>query len=293
MRMIRPLLAGIVDYAGLFPPASLAMSKAASNYALYRNGTHAWMLGRFVLPVSRLTEFAFAVQQMPVESETSTPWKLSVLVGVDWLGEMRIVEEFNRKMTFAKIDAVETRASKAEEISRFQQGVTAGMEVYIEVPVDSDPELLAAIASAGVRAKVRTGGRTAEVFPTTANLVRFIQRCVTAGVRFKATAGLHHPMRSSYRLTYAPNSPSGPMFGFLNVFLAAAFARQGMSATELALVLEEQSPEAFQFDGNTILWRGHLLEQQDIEMARATVATSFGSCSFREPVDELTSLGML
>ena len=54
-----------------------------------------------------------------------------------------------------------------------------------------------------------------------ADVVRFIRRCIEADVRFKATAGLHHPLRAEFPLTYDAGAPVGAMFGYLNVFLAA------------------------------------------------------------------------
>ena len=54
---LRILLRGLIDYAGLFPPASLDMADAVRNYAAYREGEHAWALGRFVVPAARLEEF--------------------------------------------------------------------------------------------------------------------------------------------------------------------------------------------------------------------------------------------
>ena len=89
--------------------------------------------------------------------------------------------------------------------------------------------LVAAIARRGGRAKMRTGGVTAEAFPTAAQVLRFLRACTEARVPFKATAGLHHPLRAEYRLTYAPDSPRGTMFGFLNVFLTAVLLRHGLS----------------------------------------------------------------
>jgi len=53
---LRTLLAGSIDYAGLFPPASLEMAEAARNYEAYRSGPHSWALGRFILPSARLNE---------------------------------------------------------------------------------------------------------------------------------------------------------------------------------------------------------------------------------------------
>ena len=76
------LLAGLVDYAGLFPPAALDMSDAVREYAGYRRGTHAWMLGRFVLPVGRLGEFEAAAATV-LPTEPSQAWPLAVLAGAD------------------------------------------------------------------------------------------------------------------------------------------------------------------------------------------------------------------
>src|SRR5436309_1541360 len=50
------LMTGLVDYAGLFPPAQLSMADAAANYLQYRASGDAWMLGRFVCPAPRLGE---------------------------------------------------------------------------------------------------------------------------------------------------------------------------------------------------------------------------------------------
>ena len=57
------------------------------------------------------------------------------------------------------------------------------------------------LAAVDARAKLRMGGVTAEAFPTASDVVeRNLQRFVDRGVSFKATAGLHHPMRSQHRL---------------------------------------------------------------------------------------------
>jgi len=53
---LRELLRGLIDYAGLFPPASLDLPEAVRNYQTYRRGPHAWLLARFVVPASRAAE---------------------------------------------------------------------------------------------------------------------------------------------------------------------------------------------------------------------------------------------
>jgi hypothetical protein len=137
------------------------------------------------------------------------------------------------------------------------------------------------------------GGETADKFPAPENMVEFIRLCAAANVAFKATAGLHHPLRSVHRFSYQPDSPSGVMHGFVNVFLAAAFLRAGME-TKLALqLLEEQSADAFHFDADGVGWREHRLGRREIAAARRSFAVSFGSCSFTEPIDDLKSLRLL
>src|SRR3954466_16148905 len=46
---LEALLGHVIDYAGLFPPSSLPLNEAVENYRKYRDGTFAWMLGRFVV----------------------------------------------------------------------------------------------------------------------------------------------------------------------------------------------------------------------------------------------------
>jgi hypothetical protein len=173
-----------------------------------------------------------------------------------------------------------------------------GLAVYAELPL-GDPAaaldgLLAAVRDAGARAKVRTGGVTASAFPDAADLVRFMDACRRAGVPFKATAGLHHPLRAEYRLTYEPDAPTGTMYGFLNVFLAAALLCAGASLPEAEAILTERDPAALRFDDGGVEWRGIRLTTDALRAAReAGAVVAFGSCSFREPVDDLRALGLL
>jgi hypothetical protein len=106
----------------------------------------------------------------------------------------------------------------------------AGITAYFEIPIAGDPAgLVSAIAEVGGRAKVRTGGETADLFPGPRDLGRFMQACAEEQVPFKATAGLHHPVRSLHKLTSEPGSDSIVMHGFLNVFIAAALLRSKIS----------------------------------------------------------------
>jgi hypothetical protein len=52
----RALLERLFDHAALFPPASMTMPDALAEDRRARASEHAWLLGRFVVPASRLAE---------------------------------------------------------------------------------------------------------------------------------------------------------------------------------------------------------------------------------------------
>lgn len=297
---LRALLSGIVDYAGLFPPSSLTMGEAVRNFAEYLDSPDAWALGRFVLPVARLGELEREAAGLLPREAGATPWRLSALAGADLAAEMERIREFNEMhgsspdSGAAVIDTIELKASSAVEIEQALGLVPRSIEAFVEIPISADVDaLIAAIGKGGGRAKVRTGGTTPDAFPRTQDLARFLEACVREGVPFKATAGLHHPLRAEYRLTYEPDAPRGVMYGFLNVFLGAALLATGMPAAELPALLEERSPDALRIDEAGISWRGWCLTTDQAAGARASLALSFGSCSFREPIDDLKGLRLL
>ena len=289
---IRTLLAGSIDYAGLFPPAGLDMATSVRQYADYQRDPDAWALGRFVVPAARLAELEREAAPLAPDAGAA-PWRLSVLLGADAARELEALGEFNCRHAAPGApalsgDVVEARADSVEAVHRLLATRPRWAQAYVEIPLDRDPvALVAAVAEHGARAKVRTGGVTPDAFPTAAAVARFLRACTDAGVPFKATAGLHHPLRAEYRLTYAADSPRGTMFGFLNVFLAAAFLHDGMAEADVVRLLEERDPTAIEFSESAVEWRGHRLNQAAIVAARESGIVAFGSCSFTEPVSEL------
>jgi len=278
-----------VDYAGLFPPAGLAMNSALENFARHQHSDHAWLLGRFICPATRLTELAATLPS------GTHQWKISALAGTDLPGDLTLMKSFNeREAGSAEVDVVELKTENVSSVRTVATSIPNGLTAYCEIPVAHDPgELLAAIAGAGLRAKIRTGGITPATFPTSTQVARFLTRCAEATVPFKATAGLHHPLRGEFRLTYEPDSARATMHGFLGVFLAAAFARTGWSAERLVPVIEETQADAFEFGETAISWRCNSLTVGQIESTRRQFAISFGSCSFEEPVEDLKARGLL
>jgi len=297
MNSLRTLLSSAIDYAGLFPPANLGMQQAVEDYSAYLRSECSWMLGRFIVPITRLQEFENASCKLPTAS-LPKPWHLTALSGPRLDDSVSLIRAFNAKhagesSTGAAIDTIELKASKPDEISKLN-GLPDSVVTYVEIPVDTNPEpLVETIRNIGARAKVRTGGILKNMFPKSADIIRFMIACVNAGVPFKATAGLHHPIRGRYRLTYERDSPSGMMYGFLNLLLTAAFISTGMKEAEAMRLLEEENPDNFQIDEDGMSWMDHRLQLDDIRKARKTVAISFGSCSFTEPIDELKKLRLL
>jgi hypothetical protein len=144
-----------------------------------------------------------------------------------------------------------------------------------------------AVERVGAAAKIRTGGVTADAFPASRDVLSFLRACRTAGIRFKATAGLHHAVRGEYRLTYEPAAPAGTMFGFLNVAMAAAFHWFDHDDATVLAVLEERAPDAFKFTDAGATWRTKRLSRDQLREVRREFFAGFGSCSFAEPMTEV------
>lgn len=293
------LLRNAIDYAGLFPPAELDMGTAVNNFATYLAGEDSWALGRFVVPVSRLDEFALAAAPLLSSLPPDQTWSLAALSAADLAADLDVIENFNRRYAGAGhtpvvIDTLERKAGSVEDARETMHRIPAHLQAYLELPVDRDPApLLQCLAGSTVRGKVRTGGVSADAFPSPAELLRFIEAAVGAKVPFKATAGLHHPLRGDYRLTYAAGSARGQMFGFLNVFLTAAWLHSGMDNREALELLEEESPAAVRVDDEGIRWRHVRWGLPDLRQARREAIVAFGSCSFTEPIGELQTLNLL
>lgn len=292
MPALPTLLHGLIDYAGLFPPAKLPMADAVGHYANHRRGLHAAMLGRFILPLTLLAEFEN--EHSRLTSEARAGWQLSVLAGHDPAADLAAIRDFNSRQTAARIVSLETKAGTPADVARLTAPFPADFSIWVEIPAVADPGAhLAAVKAAGRGAKIRTGGVTPEVFPSPAAVTRFMLACREAGLPFKATAGLHHPLRGEFALTYEPGSPTATMFGFLNIFLAAALIHGGGGEAEAIALLGETDPGVFAVAPDAITWRSHRFTTAAIASARQDFSRSFGSCSFAEPIEGLLALRWL
>jgi hypothetical protein len=245
---LRALLESVVDYAGMFPPASLDCAAVVANYARYRTGEHAWILRWLVIGAGDLER---------------VPRELDGMLAV--LGDT---------------DHARAAVIEAKRI------VSAAHPVYCEVDMDQ----LDDVKRAGCFAKLRTGGVTPQAIPPVPDVAAFLRACAERRLPFKATAGLHHPVRHVHSLTYGADAPRAVMHGFLNVFVAAAFAWHGRR--EIEPLLGETDAAAFRFDDRAH-WRDWSLDAAEVRAARQQSAHSFGSCSFDEPIQGLVELGFL
>ncbi|MEP6780943.1 MAG: hypothetical protein ABJC26_13695 [Gemmatimonadaceae bacterium] len=301
---IRVLLDSIVDYAGLYPPAAVSMLTAVRSFAHYRAGENGWMLGRFICPAASLEIFSRDAEMYLPRDAGAIAWQLSATSSGNVEQDMIAIAAFNERHRVcfdecnASVDSYEVKATTVDEVRAINELVPQKLRTFIEVPSSANPTaLLEAIANAGRRAKIRTGGITADAFPTSLQVAQFLESCAHTGVTAKATAGLHHPLRATYRLTYEDNAPVGQMFGYLNIFLATALVASGAPTRDVVAMLEESNASRISFDETHCLWKGgtrpYSIDRGFLAQMRERGLVSFGSCSFTEPVNETRALGWL
>ena len=296
----RALFGRLIDHAALFPPASLSVPDAAAEDRLARASPYAWMLDRFICPASKLEALR---EQMPWETAPGLSVVLDGAGGAspsEWPSALaadadRVAEAM---AAGAPVEAVELRLPAPRPESSVLLGASRtlrplGVEAYFElVPGDrwrdTVPAAIGAVAGIGGRVKLRCGGESPAAFPPVELVALVIASARLAGVAFKATAGLHHPVR------HVEPESGFPMHGFLNLLAASAFAGAGVArARELEAVLAEEDPAAFRLSEDSLAVAGLEVDASDVAGAGRALFTGYGSCSWREPVDDLRGLGVL
>ncbi len=294
----------ILDYAGMYPPANLPLEEAFKNFIAYQADPQAWMLSRFVVPAKRLSE-------LPAFDESLSFTTLGrggkdmdeFLAHVDL--DIADIRAFCESHPSANVDMYEAALPASSLTDKFTANdiVTRaadalnknGIMVFFECPFGEGWDVraekllraLRKVKDKHVGFKLRTGGVTSDAFPTTEQVAWAIVQTREAGVSLKCTAGLHHPIRH-----FNP-SVQTKMHGFLNVFGAGVLASaNGISQAEIQSILEEEQAERFIFTDGGFQWNDLRIATSEIKNARL-FATSFGSCSFDEPLEDLRALGLL
>ena len=308
---LKPLLANIIDYAGLFPPAKLPLDQAIRNYVSYLTATENWMLSRFIIPARQLPD-------LTAIADSSFPAKGSLVFSILGRGghdqasffeglQLDLMEVNAFRAAHGgrvKLDMFETRLPSislstpgaAKKIVK-QVGdllLENGLTPFFEAPFDENWQeraevLIHSLKTNGMGGfKLRSGGVEAHMFPTTAQVAWAIATVRDNGVSLKATAGLHHPVR------HYNESVQTKMHGFLNVFGAGVLAKiRGLPMQEIEAILSDEDPAHFRFDQDGFHWQHLSASHEEIEQARRVSFLSFGSCSFDEPREDLNALGLL
>ena len=282
----RALMAGAVDYAGLFPPAQLPLGDAVAEYRRALAGADAWMLGRFIVPAVQLSVLADALVR---DAHDGRGWTVSAIVREHMDEDAAAVQAFNQRAAnqHVRVDTIECRPSSSDSIPWLAKTFSPAFTVHVEVGVGpTAPDDLRVVARHQLRAKIRTGGLAPDAFPAPASLVAFIESARDVGVPFKATAGLHHAMRGAYPLSDEIGAQSATMHGFVNLMLATATVGERLPTTTAAALLTRTDHAALVFDDERVRWGEVELSNAAIGRMRETQCVSFGSCSFREPADE-------
>jgi hypothetical protein len=272
------LTSALVDDAGLFPPEELDMAAAVARHRRDRAAGSPVLTHRFVCPVARLGELRALLRDGdvvqvialgPANADTERR-----LAAIRQEGRLPVVALETR----LPADAEEHAAALdvVDSVARSFPGLAAFVEIGTGPDQDQALDLL---AGHGHLAKVRCGGVRPELFPAAADLGRFILGAVERGLPFKATAGLHHAVG------YRDGATGLAHFGFLNVLLAVAGAQAGLDARQLEDTLGRRDARAV----------ADLAAALDTAAATAVRAEfrSFGSCSTREPLEDLAALGLI
>ncbi len=309
---VRALMTGLIDYAGLFPPAKLPLEQALRNYAAYRQGPDAWMLGRFIVPAARLAEVSATSGELLGQGP---PWAFSALGGggntvPEFLegvrADLAAIQAFRQRYPGrAEVGVYELKLPQAllavsqpeqgeqfhDTLNQLLDGGEAGiLQVFCEPASGSARYRTGPTVLQGLKRglKMRCGGLEASAFPTPEQVALVLYLCRKLVQPFKATAGLHHPIR------HRDAGLNVMMHGFLNVFGAAVLAfYHKLDAEYIQAIIEDEDASHFVFDDAGFRWQDLQVTTEQIQAAREQFAVSFGSCSFDEPRDDLRALGLL
>lgn len=299
---LRGLLAHSIDYAGMFPPCQLELEQALQNQARYLRTNDSWMLSAFVLPIHQFG----ATKELLSEFDPLHPLRVSALgPKTDNAGAFReALGRTNaavRSLSAHNVDLVSVMQLEmylpgdADAALLNEAGAILGtLPVFWEAPPERAEQTIALVAEFNSNAdtptfgyKLRTGGVTADAFPTSMQIAQALVTPATHQVPIKFTAGLHHPLRQ-YR-----EEVQAKMHGFLNVLGAAVLAAEHKwDAKETVLMLEDENADSFSFTDEFFAWRSWKIDTPRVEYRRNFV-TSFGSCSFDEPREDLQALNLL
>ncbi len=302
---LRALLARSLDYAGLFPPANLELEPALANHARYVRAPESWMLGAFVLPLAQFDAAGREVGRF----EREKPLLVSAL-GVktadanDFAESLRSMADAIRGFNTAHqgaalITQLEMPLPPGAGVELFEHAEemlgALGLQCFFEAPPEAAAPTIAILSQYNDRSdaerkagfKLRTGGVIAAAFPSLEQVAAALVAAARTETPIKFTAGLHHPVRRYHQ------SVETEMHGFLNVLGAGVLALEHrLDEKQVQEVLADEDPIHFHFTDEAFSWRDRDVPLAAVLQHRRLV-TSFGSCSFDEPNDDLRGLQLM
>jgi hypothetical protein len=299
---LRALLAQSIDYAGMFPPCNLALEPALRNQAEYVRSPEVWMLNTFVLPIIQFDSAKHLLPQFdplhPLRVSALGPKTENTAAFREVLAETEaaIGSLAAHNVDLVSVNQLEMWLPQDVDLHVLNEArsIIGDLPAFWEAPPERAQETITLLAelNSGMDEptfgfKLRTGGVTPDAFPTSAQIARALVVPATHQVPIKFTAGLHHPLRQ-YR-----EEVQTRMHGFLNVLGAAILAAEHKwDEKQTAAMLEDENPKSFSFDNEFFAWREWRIDIKPLKNRRKFV-TSFGSCSFDEPREDLRALGLL
>ncbi|MCP9951545.1 hypothetical protein [Actinomadura madurae] len=269
--MIPAFAVRLCDDAAVFPPGLAPLAEAVPAHRDHLSAPHAELVGPLVVPAAALDELYPLLGGEPLDvsvTAPSGPCQAAKAMGA----------AADLPVTVRGLEVAVPPGMGPDEFFRVLGRVEP--PVYVEIPRDERrPAFIAAAAARGHRAKFRTGGVKAHLYPSPDELAAGIAAVVDAGVPFKATAGLHHPVRNTDPET------GFHQHGFLNLLLATDAALAGRPVAELAAVLADR-------DAPSVASRVAGLGATRTAAVRAAFL-SFGTCGITDPLSELADLGLL
>jgi hypothetical protein len=274
------------------------------------------MLARFVCPAGRLEELEFlltdaAVGQSKIEIAVlgrGGPALDDFVKATD--EDAAVIRAFlTRQEGRATADVFEVRLPEAggaavavEKAWRsLSENGSIAVTPYFEVSLLGDwrprlPAAAAAIRDATRTAggdhrlglKIRCGGLDAAAIPEPMAVAAAIATCRATGVPLKATQGLHHPFR------HTDETLGAVVHGFLNLFTASVMAHaHDLPVRRLTEIIADTDPQSFAVEADRLAWRDLEASAVEVAAARSGLLTTFGSCSFTEPRDDLQALDII
>jgi len=326
MSVFNNFMKGLIDYAGMFPPANLDLTSAFTNYLGYLNSDDEWMMDKFICSIKSFEEFTnhdsgVSKQLHDFKSERWVSFALLLTGGkttkeflksldtdlkmikgfVSEHSELIVTDNFEAKLPddiSGKNNSGACKKFLNDCSIIFNEHGLFGSKIFFEPPVNNDYEFviekltytMAESDKNGGNAgfKLRTGGVTPDLFPLSEQIAFALKACKDNKLQFKATAGLHHPIR------HYNDSVSTKMHGFMNVFGAGVLAcANSLSLKEITEIVNAENAESFKFTEEEFRWNDIPSSIEQVSKARNEFVLSFGSCSFDEPREDLKKLNLL